>query len=607
MNKFSTFLVTFLTLTLVVAFAGDVKLVKGMPHEILPVRQAFMEKSPGSFDAEQYLKNRQETFDWLMAEAAALSPESIVTVPVTKEDLAGIENYQCETCGNLGSLARKDRIGVVKPVGVDVAFHQLKPGLHSRGMMEPMPEGGYVWTTALESPTATAVRVHFGNFSLPPNAAVYIYNLNGEAFGPYTELGPGNEGDFWSHTVTGPIAFVQLRHFGSPSINDLKSTRFTIEDIGYLGEKFLLPFMQQVQDYRGDISRALEHCPDNEPCVEDASCFSGGVIDDAKKAMAHMEWIAGSWIYYCSGGLIADTVTTSQIPYFLTANHCISKAKDAKALECYFQYWTASCHGACYDPVGVCPSTLGADIMDSSRDGDHTLLQLWEDPPSGSVFMGWTTQPVAFADGTHLFRISFPSGMPAAYSEHVVDSDYVECSSLPVGEFIYSQDVIGATEGGSSGSPVMNMSGQIVGQLYGACGYTLEVCDSENNRTVDGAFAFYFDDVKPWLDPNGGGKTHVDSIVMSKEVKAVFTTAVATVTIVDENDSPVANATVEGTFTGDISGPASGTTDDNGVAVVKLKQKVTATTFTFCVDNVTHASYTYDEAANVETCDTYSE
>ena len=48
----------------------------------------------------------------------------------------------------------------------------------------------------------------------------------------------------------------------------------------------------------------------------------------------------------------------------------------------------------------------------------------------------------------------------------------------------------GVTEGGSSGSPVVNSSGQVVGQLSGGCGYNInDVCDEVQNRTVDGAFA----------------------------------------------------------------------------------------------------------------------
>ncbi|NIM16127.1 MAG: hypothetical protein GTO45_29340 [Candidatus Aminicenantes bacterium] len=593
MKKFSMFLAVFLSVSLLFAFAEDGVVKKGRIPEY---RQAFMERSPGTFDPAEYSRTMAETYNWLRSEAASLSPGSFITVRVSEEELAEINNYECETCAQ----SQKLRVGLVKPVGVRFSFRSLDS-------VERTPDGGMVWTAVVESPGATALRLHFTSFSLPGNAALYIYGLNGEAFGPYTGIGHTDSGEFWSHTITGPVTFVQLRHFGPISENELSSISFDIEGVGYLSDKFLIPFLQNIEKTPEDISGVRDHCNENEPCVEDASCFSGTAVNNAKKAAAYIQWIAGAWIYMCSGGLIADTDTTSQIPYFLTANHCISKAKDAKNMEAYFQYWTASCHGACYDPVGVCPRTLGADIAQSSRNGDHTLLQLWEDPPSGSVFMGWTNQPVAFADGTHLFRISHPSGMPQAYSEHVVDSQYVECGGLDIGEFIYSQDIVGATEGGSSGSPVMNMNGQIVGQLYGACGYTLEICDFEQNRTVDGAFAFYYNEVKPWLDPGPPpeGKMHVYAIDLSIKKKGPKTDAIAKVIIVDENNNPVEGATVTGTFSGDASGSGSGTTGADGEATIKVTITGTISSFGFCVDNVTHDTLTYDPAANVETCDSY--
>jgi hypothetical protein len=154
---------------------------------------------------------------------------------------------------------------------------------------------------------------------------------------------------------------------------------------------------------------------------------------------------------------------------------------------------------------------------------------------------------------------------------------------------------------------VMNISGQIVGQLYGACGYTLEVCDAEQNRTVDGAFAFYYDSVKQWLDPAGpgGSKMHVSSIVPSTKKKGGKTDAVAVATILDENNHPVEGATVTGTFSGDAGGTPSAATGANGQATLKVTKTGTIATFTFCVNNVAHDSLTYDPAANVETCDTY--
>jgi hypothetical protein len=49
---------------------------------------------------------------------------------------------------------------------------------------------------------------------------------------------------------------------------------------------------------------------------------------------------------------------------------------------------------------------------------------------------------------------------------------------------------------------VVNASDQVVGQLSGACGTNVnDPCDSASNATVDGALAFYFATVKPFINP----------------------------------------------------------------------------------------------------------
>jgi hypothetical protein len=211
--------------------------------------------------------------------------------------------------------------------------------------------------------------------------------------------------------------------------------------------------------------------------------------------------VSGAYIYICSGGLLTDTAS-SGTPYFLTANHCVSKKGEASSLDAFFQFVTP-CGGACFDPeLSSVPRTHGATILESSRTSDYTLMQLAEPAPAGSFFLGWTSAPVAYANGTSLYRFSHPSGAPQAYSEHSVDTSKGECRSWPRGNWIYSHDTLGATEGGSSGSPVVNGIGQVVGQLSGACGTNVyDPCDSGSNATVDGAFANYFSAVSQWLDP----------------------------------------------------------------------------------------------------------
>jgi len=137
--------------------------------------------------------------------------------------------------------------------------------------------------------------------------------------------------------------------------------------------------------------------------------------------------------------------------------------------------------------------------------GDFTLLTLSQSPPTGSVFLGWNNTAVANTNNAALYRISHPAWAPQAYSAGHVDTSAPTCTGWPRGERIYSRTTTGGTEGGSSGSPVVNASSQVVGQLSGACGTNVnDDCDQVNNATVDGAFAFYWPSVQPFLAPSGG-------------------------------------------------------------------------------------------------------
>jgi cyanophycinase len=79
--------------------------------------------------------------------------------------------------------------------------------------------------------------------------------------------------------------------------------------------------------------------------------------------------------------------------------------------------------------------------------------------------------------------------------------------------------------------------------------------------------------------------------------------AQALVTVADANNLPVNGATVTGNFTGDSSGSASGVTNASGQVTLLSPIKQNGANWTFCVTNVTKASWAYNAAANVETCD----
>lgn len=247
--------------------------------------------------------------------------------------------------------------------------------------------------------------------------------------------------------------------------------------------------------------RRLSHCNGvNEDCVEGAgtptnTCHGGSAVNDARYAVARIDFGGG---FICSGGLISND---SNKVYFLTANHCLSDSVTANSVTATFQYTTPDCGGTGTDgdcnPVSNAGTVTGASLVATGASTDFTLLELDSAPPAGSVYLGWNSAPVS--DGDPLYRIHHPRGSPQAYSEHDVDYDFGFCTTLPFSGFIYSEDTFGANEGGSSGSPVVNGNGEIVGQLYGVCGFNLETCDSSNNRSVDGSFAATFPTIEPFL------------------------------------------------------------------------------------------------------------
>lgn len=105
---------------------------------------------------------------------------------------------------------------------------------------------------------------------------------------------------------------------------------------------------------------------------------------------------------------------------------------------------------------------------------------------------------------------------------------------------------------------------------------------------------------------NGGASTsmHVASIITSTVSAGQGNKkGVATVTVADNNGTPVNGATVTGTFSGSYNETASAVTNSSGVAeLVTTATAKGGVTVNFCVDNLDHTSLTYNSGTNTITC-----
>ena len=62
---------------------------------------------------------------------------------------------------------------------------------------------GRLWRVQIQSPGASALRVHFQNFNVGAGR-VWLHTTEGQVYGPYTGQGMYGDGDFWSDIVFGP-------------------------------------------------------------------------------------------------------------------------------------------------------------------------------------------------------------------------------------------------------------------------------------------------------------------------------------------------------------------------------------------------------------------
>ncbi len=393
------------------------------------------------------------------------------------------------------------KIGVSRALPERVGFSGLPSDLasgqsrvESGGLFQRSSDGRLIWTAQFSSAGAGAVRLHIAGAQLPPGSRAWVYSATGEAHGPYAFDRPMPAEGFWTNTVYAPEVLLEVQ-FPAGAAADAPAARLAVSAIVHIDAAF-------APGAKGAFRTKADTCFVDEACVTPADFPN---VADASLAVAQLTFVDGGSAFVCSGGLL-NTEPETFVPYLLTANHCFSNQAAATSLEAVWQYVRASCNGPEPSPAGF-PRTLGSTLLATGVTSDFTLVRLSEDPPDGSVFLGWTTQEVAFTGGTLLYRLSYPDGRPQFYTKEQISATPtpVACTDAEQGNFLYEKDLVGGTGGGSSGSPVYFEDLRVVGQLGGACETVpQDNCAVVANSTLDGAFSVTFPSVQPWLSPGSG-------------------------------------------------------------------------------------------------------
>jgi len=387
--------------------------------------------------------------------------------------------------------------------------------LENSGVWTILPNKDRVWRLFLTVPDAPATSLYYENFYIPEGAVLYVYNAE------KTHL----IGSFGAHNNNASQLFATEIIYTSDCVleyyepaNVKRRGHFTITGVSNVYNAPEPPANIQLKNPKCCGFGTSGSCNVNVNCPE------GNSWANQKRAVARILIKDGASQGYCSGSLVNNGAQDCK-NYFLTANHCGASvsAADKNQWIFYFNYQSAGCTNGS-DPT---PSTItGCAMRASSSNGttsdvtgsDFLLVEFNSTIPAAYnvYYAGWDASGTGSNSGVGIHHPAGDIKKISTYSAALTSRRYY--SQLPDNSHWQANWVAtvtnhSVTEGGSSGSPLFNSGGLIVGKLSGGpSGCTVTAANKNDyygkvsyDWTSNGASASQ--QLKPWLDPSNSGIT----------------------------------------------------------------------------------------------------
>lgn len=400
----------------------------------------------------------------------------------------------------LAEVAQSSSIGVPRRIGLarDVVLTASVDSTAAVLDWQSTASGGKRAAISFSSEDAKGLRLGMLVKSLPPEATVRVYAQNastayvvsGQAVldAVQRNLDGGDSSDnartYWAPLVEGPEATLEIE---LPAALATSTVQIAVPRLSHL-------VVSPLDSSAGNT--VAKAAGDAGSCEQDVSCNSSYSGTDSN-AVAMMVFTSGGAQYQCSGTLLNDT-RSSGIPYFLSANHCISTQAEASSLQTYWFYRSSSCNSSTLSP-SYTTRVGGATLLYASSSTDTSFMRLADTPPSGSMYAGWLVDPASV--GATVAGLHFPegdlqkvsTGTVASYqscTNYTASSPDISCStsSQSNGSYLNAVFSSGATEEGSSGSPLFQTSSSgghyVVGQLFGGS----SSCSNTTGSNIYGRF-----------------------------------------------------------------------------------------------------------------------
>lgn len=437
---------------------------------------------------------------------AQLSEISVPQVDVATPDLADLQAKSEKSIMDGTPM----KVAIVMP---------LQLTTDNAGIWEHTNDGYDIWRLRLHNAKALGCCALFERFQLPEGAQFFAYNDDKSLiYGPYTnEDNPSGEG-FSSGLFAGGdviLEYVSPKHIFNQSDNpDIQIAGYT-----YFYRSEGLPDNRISGTKDGDTGYGA-----SQSCMINVNCSEGDNWRVQQKGVGRMlgyipaedGQMAAGW---CSGTLINNTMGDGT-PYFLTANHCAdgTTTQYFNYFEIYFHYECPYC--TCTSEPGMITYTGVTKIANSPIQGgsDFLLLKLknttWNRLRNDNLVLnGWSKSASPSSSGVCIHHPAGDVKKISTYNSTLTSGTFIEGTThetgatnaywvVPWATTTHGRSV---TEGGSSGSPLFNNNGLVVGTLTGG----RSTCDYANAREYYGKMSYHWSSagntdnkkLQPWLDP----------------------------------------------------------------------------------------------------------
>lgn len=374
-----------------------------------------------------------------------------------------------------------------------------------------------VWRVGIRSKQAYSLNILFSKFRIPEGAKVFVYNSDQtEVLGSYTHKNNSDLDLLPVQPINGDELIVEYQE----PINAAFKGEVEIGEVNH--------------DFRG-ILRATEPRDPSQNCHPNIVCYP----EDIEPGSGVVALIING-TNFCTGVLVNNSAN-DRTPYLLTATHCINNDywtgnpakweiygtrgewhynKVSGSIIAFFGYQSPVCNKEIRGNVQM--SMVSLDSVLVLEKHDISLLKFKEIPPAAyqPYYLGWniSSSPQAPYHGIHQ-----PNG---GIKKVAIENDALAIGSFGT-SYPYNMEPnahwevrawdVGATEGGSSGSPLLDKEKRIIGTLTGGESY----CSSPKGPDVYASLhkAWLVENsldnpnaLKDYLDPENTPSSQIDGL-----------------------------------------------------------------------------------------------